>query len=204
MEINPHAGKITVCKYNQQGFCKYRQQCSKLHVNKICPSHQSCLTDGCEIRHPRNCKTFLQLAKCKFTQCAYFHSPDESIIKVEKLEREVDELKEVVGQLSKSFKELHEELENMNIAKRKLNNYDKAKSTKDDVSQPKESNKIKNTYTNTTELKTRKNKVTKNTKTKGTRKGMIYKCEKCDHSCAKGITLKKHTNAKHQQEELKC
>ena len=154
------------------------------------------LTNNGEMQHPRNCKTFLQLAKCKFIQCAYFHSPDKTLIKVEKLEREVAELKEVVGQLSKSFKELHKELKNINNAKSNLNNDDKAKSAKDDVPQPKESNKIKNANTNATELKKRKNKVTKKTETKG--KGMIYKCEKCDCSCAKEIILKKYTNTKHQ------
>ena len=93
METNTDTDMKIVCKYNQQGFCKYRQQCSKQHVNKICPSHPSCLTEGSEMRHPRKFRTFHQLGKCKFTECEYFHSPDENIAKIDKLEMEVGKKK---------------------------------------------------------------------------------------------------------------
>ena len=43
---------------------------------------------------------------CQFTQCAYFHSPDENITKLDMLEKEVAYLKETVVQLSKILQNL--------------------------------------------------------------------------------------------------
>ena len=159
------------------------------------------------MRHPRKCRTYHQLGKCKFNECAYFHSPDENTAKLEKLEKDVVEVKEIVGQLSKSCEELHKELANVSNKTNSIDNIEKAKSTDDDASHPvncpskKECCEIK--HAKTTKLN-RKHKVTKKIKTKKTGTNELYECNQCGYSCSKEITLNKHTNTKHKQEDFKC
>ena len=62
-----------ICKYNQTGFCKYRDGCKNKHVNDKCEKSQ-CEEKACEKRHPKECKTYIN-NKCRFNQgCAYKHS----------------------------------------------------------------------------------------------------------------------------------
>ena len=42
-----------VCKHNQTGYCKYRQQCTKEHVNEICNEKHECKDNACKMRHPK-------------------------------------------------------------------------------------------------------------------------------------------------------
>ena len=90
---------IKICKHNQTGFCKYRQQCTKEHVNKICKEKFKCQDKTCNKHHPKKCKNFDVYGKCKFTNCAYIHSEDEVNQKVELLKKCVKELKEEILQL---------------------------------------------------------------------------------------------------------
>ena len=60
-----------VCKHYQTGFCKYRQQCTKEHVDEICNDKYECKEITCKMRHPKICKIFEVFGKCKFDNCAY-------------------------------------------------------------------------------------------------------------------------------------
>ena len=68
---------MTVCQHYQNGFCKYRQQCVKKHVDELCPSTTSCNSKDCEKRHPRLCRMFAKFRHCKFTDCAYSHNQNK-------------------------------------------------------------------------------------------------------------------------------
>ena len=79
-----------VCKHYQTGFCKYRQQCTKEHVKKICNHKYECKDITCKMRHPKICKIFELFGKCNN--------------KVEELENEVKKLKLELRLISKKVK----------------------------------------------------------------------------------------------------
>ena len=49
-------GLNTLCKFNQTGFCKFRQKCSKTHNNTLCENENGCNEEYCSKRHPKLCK----------------------------------------------------------------------------------------------------------------------------------------------------
>ena len=99
--------RMTVCRYHQNGFCKYRQQCQNKHVDELCQFKLSCPNKECEKRHPRLCRSFEEFRNCKFVKCAYAHSQDcGNDNKINDLEKEVDDLKQHVKNL---FELVHNE-----------------------------------------------------------------------------------------------
>ena len=61
-----------ICKYNQTGFCKYREGCKNKHVNDKCEKSK-CDEEDCEKRHPKECKKYSN-NKCRFNkECGYRH-----------------------------------------------------------------------------------------------------------------------------------
>ena len=46
-------------KFNQNGYCKFGQTCTKIHIDTLCMDI-SCDKNICSLRHPRACKYFLQ------------------------------------------------------------------------------------------------------------------------------------------------
>ena len=54
-----------VCKFNQTGFCKYGENGTKMHVNKLC-STLNCNKHISKNRHPKQCKYFLLSERCRF------------------------------------------------------------------------------------------------------------------------------------------
>ena len=82
-----------VCKFNQTGFCKFGENCTNMHVNKLCNT-LNCNKHICNNRHPKQCKYFLVSGKCRFNNdCAFAHKKSGTNIKVEELEMEVIQLK---------------------------------------------------------------------------------------------------------------
>ena len=93
------------CWYNDNGFCKYGQECKKIHLKSIC-FRRNC-ERKCEGRHPRLCR-FEE--KCRFLKegiCAFKHvthaNDDQEIkalkTKMEHLETENKNLKNKVKDL---------------------------------------------------------------------------------------------------------
>ena len=186
------ATQTTICKYNQMGFCKYRQQCTKMHVNEVCKKHLQCKDSTCTLRHPKKCKTFSAFGNCKFVKCAYFHVKDEVDLKVEMLENYVKKLKEEVLQLNQNSQKYDE---------KKIAGLERELQTlKEDVSNLTIS--IKTTEKLVKDLST-KYKATKDRATM--KEGeKIQKCDICDYKCKKTVTLNKHINTKHPRIGVKC
>ena len=79
------------CKYNMFGFCKFGDTCRKFHITNTCKSFP-CHIEGCNSRHPRPCKYFVQYGRCKFNEnCSYLHISSHS--KIQQLENDIDLLK---------------------------------------------------------------------------------------------------------------
>ena len=102
---NSYFRKPQKCWYNDNGFCKYGQECKKIHFKAIC-FRRNC-ERKCEGRHPKLCR-FEE--KCRFLKegiCAFKHvthaNDDQEIkalkIKMEHLETENKNLKNKVKDL---------------------------------------------------------------------------------------------------------
>ena len=90
-----------ICSHFRYGYCKFQQHCQKQHFNVVCPDIPNCNNDLCFKRHPKACKNYAKYNKCRFQQCAYSHEKNEHQSKVEKLEKEVNELTLEVEELKK-------------------------------------------------------------------------------------------------------
>ena len=62
-----------VCLFNKYGFCKFRENCRKIHYEETC-NIESCETNSCAKRHPTKCRYFNLYNRCKFgTFCLFSH-----------------------------------------------------------------------------------------------------------------------------------
>jgi len=103
-----------VCKANKFGFCKFGNNCENKHIDILCED-SSCNTSECERRHPRPCKYFLFIKKCKFGEyCKYLHKEqiDKNVIdlenRIELLERKREDDCKKIDELEKKLDDLHE------------------------------------------------------------------------------------------------
>ena len=63
-----------ICKYNQSGFCKFRENCLRIHNNEVCNNISDCKSENCTKRHPKVCNNFKKHGYCRHKeQCSYQH-----------------------------------------------------------------------------------------------------------------------------------
>ena len=88
------------CVHNQNGFCKYNNNCRYLHVNELC-SNSNRSSKGCKLRHPRPCRYFNAFGACKFGHnCSYQHlTPIRDEIQL--IKQEIFSLKTQLDNLAK-------------------------------------------------------------------------------------------------------
>lgn len=180
-----------VCKYNQKGFCKYRLQCSKEHVNEICQDHFQCKDFSCKLRHPKRCQAFDVDGKCRFTDCAYLHVKDGVNFKVDALERDVKELKDKIQSLVQNKHNTNDHRIEMLEKEMIVLNYDVTQLNAN----------IRKTEILLDEL----NKSTSiQTNAKETEAEVWFHCKVCDYKSKRKTTLNKHNNTKHPEGSYKC
>ena len=94
-----------VCRYNKTGFCKYKNSCRYLHVNKICED-RNCDIRTCRKRHPKTCFFYKTYGRCKFgSYCKFKHIETNNKTYEEENERLTIRIKElendIIGKDSK-------------------------------------------------------------------------------------------------------
>ena len=100
-----------VCKFNQFGYCKFRNNCFRKHVNTICENVR-CFGSDCQQRHPRKCRYFSKYNYCKFGEyCKFKH--DENINNNN--ERDIANLKSEIEALKKVIKAKEAEIKEKNL-----------------------------------------------------------------------------------------
>ena len=63
-----------ICKYNQSGFCKYKDKCKRKHFFENCDKKHDCTSQNCPKKHPKQCKNTTKNGKCKYEEkCEYDH-----------------------------------------------------------------------------------------------------------------------------------
>ena len=68
--------KLKRCRYNNRGYCKYKNKCRFTHVNEVCHDylkHKKCDKKECEGRHPKACKWDQQSGCRRGVDCQYLH-----------------------------------------------------------------------------------------------------------------------------------
>ena len=97
-----------VCKFHQNGHCKFGNICRHYHTQHTCATIQ-CPRTECSSRHPRPCLYFLRSGYCKFgATCSYAHS--NPVKPVSKHDKEILELKEKLEKVILNLKENEIEL----------------------------------------------------------------------------------------------
>ena len=123
MEKQHTEERSVVCRYNQKGFFKFKQNCRNIHENKACPEEDICKNKQCEKRHPKVCRNFSGEGNCPFgSSCAYKHfkeinkaSDVQSIIlkhslEVKTIQEVVNKLKIIILKMETNIKALTEEM----------------------------------------------------------------------------------------------
>ena len=114
------------CLYNNTGFCKFRTECRKQHLENVCQI-ENC-DRKCLNRHPKPCK---HKHKCKFLAkniCAFSHVDDtlepeslepgsEMLERMDKLEQQIDDNKirheKDINELHKIVKEHQNQIKDL-------------------------------------------------------------------------------------------
>ena len=113
----------SICKFNQSGFCKYKEHCRKQHVMDVCPTSM-CNNMSCLLRHPKVCKFFLSFMRCKFGEaCAFLHGPDKQTDaeNISELEQEIQHVKAKISEVETILSKLDKiEERMMSVEKRNL------------------------------------------------------------------------------------
>ena len=106
----------SVCRFNQYGFCKFKNTCFRKHVNSICENVR-CFKSDCELRHPKMCRYFLKYSHCKFGEyCKFKHQDNSSSV----INKEIEKLKLEIDKLGKVIEAKENEIKNKDIEIRKL------------------------------------------------------------------------------------
>ena len=117
----------SVCRFNQFGFCKFRNSCFRKHVNSICENVR-CLKSDCELRHPKLCRYFAQYNYCMFGEyCKFKHSETRS----SGIDKEIEKLKSEIDKLGKIIDAKDKEIKSKDIEIRKLSTADTVKLVED-------------------------------------------------------------------------
>ena len=177
-----------ICRHFMYGYCKFKENCMKQHVKVECKDLSACKSKECLKRHPKVCKRFFAEKFCKFKAgCAYLHSVDQSSqvqqqkdiqneLKIKLLEGEVIVLKSQIIQLGVMTRDLTDKVELVIRKQVPENNV---------AEKPKQAKERK--------IKEKDIVVLKVTEVQN------YKCNQCNSTFKKDVTLQKHKNTKHGQ-----
>ena len=174
--------QVTLCQHNQTGFCKFSDKCQKRHENTVCEYTEYCKKDTCNKRHPKECRNFRNNENCKYKEkCAYKHVQTEKhtdlneLFKQGLLKHEIDI--KILTEEVQTLKQLVQEMA-LELAKHVQ----------------KEGVVIK--------VKEKENPTELNEKETQPCEAAV-RCDRCEFTCAKVITLNKHMNTKHMEKKLK-
>ena len=109
-----------VCQFNKFGYCRYKENCRKMHVDKLC-DNPSCELSKCIQRHPKVCKWDRDLNRCKFYPCKFTHIvKEDNQTALEEYTRENERIVKKLAEIEKELKAVQQSEEEI-IQKRILN-----------------------------------------------------------------------------------
>ena len=193
-----------LCRYNQTGFCKFKKECTKRHEDQICQIEPQCTDKSCSKRHPKTCRNFSQKGECRHNEkCAYSHKQQENVqLKFNEI------MLFLISRNQQDIVALKEEVKNMQNLVENMVDYNKNKeqnveSSKDVENKEKDTN-LDQTKSNHVDVKdTEEDYGEKSNDLHVNKTQTVFKCEECQFECEKQITLNKHRNTKHTQDNSK-
>ena len=222
-----------VCMYNKYGFCKFRDTCKRKHYEEHCEDSSGCCGPKmCQKRHPRPCKRYNTEKGCKFGGvCAYQHKIEsingpendlekkvklletlmiEMTKKMSKLESEVEDLKSMNSHIKstdpsvKKGEEIFDKTHNDNKPAQNVKEHGDSVKKDEDVKEKMDQNdhSVKD---NGKPIVANNEEEVVNESEKETSKPLKpkFKCDLCGATFKKDITLKKHVNTKHDDQNCK-
>ena len=171
-------GTNKICHFNNIGYCKFGIHCQKKHCNIVCELLDDCTEKNCEKRHPKICRYFSENTLCRFKEgCAYTHKEKENI------------QTKVIGQITSCIMKHEKDITTLNEEIIMLKNLveNMALQLMQHFSKKVESNEKEKTE----DIETIKSAPLEH----------VFKCEKCEYTAEKEITLKKHINTKHIEQK---
>ena len=93
------------CMYSKFGFCKFKDQCKRIHFKGKCEDAGGC--KGVKVfpkRHPKLCKRYLTNGGCRFgSECSYQHAAkaENPNVNTKDLEKKVEVLENMVSEMAK-------------------------------------------------------------------------------------------------------
>ena len=203
-----------VCMYQKYGFCKYKETCSKRHLEQECKDLNNCkIKKICNKRHPKVCTRYVLEGNCFFGEkCEYLHKENYTSYDQIKTNERVDKLEQgVKDKVSEEKKMLYaiKELEKvLKAMTRKVSHLEeevvkmKKDSKENKNNELKEPFKTSSDILNFTPVSAKEKPSAVETKPSKSKKEK-YKCEKCEYMCQKESTLRNHTETKHADQGCK-
>ena len=195
----------TLCKFQNSGYCKFKENCKFRHVKEKC--EEKCDRKTCQKRHQKSCKYGLRCSRLKTCEFKHETNPDEV-------------LKTVIKNLETSLKELVEENKHM---KSKMSDLEtELRSSQKSLLKEKEEKdtiikvlREKLHKEETTSAKTRKKLMNKEQEIVSKEKEIEsmriniassenFKCDQCNFGGKDKRDLIKHKEAKHDEVWLQC
>ena len=101
-------GEGEVCLYQKYGFCKYKENCKKRHLEDECTNLNNCRSKNtCEKRHPKMCRRYVWEGSCRYgNKCEYIHKEKEKSMEEGKLNKRIDDLEKIVEKKSLEQKKM--------------------------------------------------------------------------------------------------
>jgi hypothetical protein len=165
---------VSICKFYQNGYCKFNQHCRNKHEDKVCEKLNDCRDKSCQERHPKLCRSYSKYKTCRHKEkCAYLHREDtnpQSTI--------IEAITMLLMKHEQDIKYLVEEVKALRLSLRKA---EEASQQGDKDVKALEKTKFKKDLE----------------KDEASEAEEMFKCEKCSYRCRKEITLNKHMNTKH-------
>ena len=167
--------QVLICKFNQTGFCKFKEHCKKEHNNEVCGNLNECKDEKFTKRHPNICKNFTEDKNCRHKdRCAYLHT--------EKVNYQTTINEQVTLLILKHEKDIAQLTEEVNTLKTLVNSMSlKLVSYSENQDSPELGNEEKDVEDEA---------VISDPK---------YECSLCNFKSEKQITLNKHMNTKHEE-----
>lgn len=201
----------SICQHHKFGFCKFREQCSKVHVKEKCKNLSACKDlKSCNKRHQRVCKRFVLERFCKFgNECAYLHDNtlntkegyEEMVEELKNIKAEVDLLKRTVKSQNYIKEEAKVFQKSINIIKNEIlqiktemkETAKKLKMMEDEIESESGENEFEEDYDNEDGAEWDLYQI------EMVNGDMVWACNLCDHGFDSSVEMKNHMQSKHDR-----
>ena len=98
-----------LCRFHNQGYCKFEEKGNFKHVQIICQDGQHCCKKQCQNRHTKPCRFHFLKQKCKFKdKCLFSHTGMKEEEQLKQIKEEIDAIKKKNTELDNDIEALRQ------------------------------------------------------------------------------------------------